>query len=110
LNTALWNVKADKQLVLMDPWYEHLDAWATTAWTGRTADSFHRRFVAFMYIHGGKTPAQQRNILERVKAIGRDAPWWYGPAPGRPESTGPYEWGSDANILATALQDTHMVV
>jgi hypothetical protein len=94
----------------MDPWYEHSDACATNSRTGRTADSFHQRFVAFMYIHGGKTPAQQRDILERVKTIGRDAPWWYGPAPGRPESTGPYEWGSDANILAAALQSTHMVV
>jgi hypothetical protein len=110
LNQALWNVRANTQLMLMDPFHGYVDAWATRNWTGMQGDNYHRRFVAFMYVHGAKDVALQTDLFARIKAIGHDAPWWYGPQPGMPESTGPYMWGNDANVLATALQSTNMVV
>jgi hypothetical protein len=80
LNTALWRKGARRQLCLIDPQFNTLDAWAAASWSVPTiaagrAESFQTHSVAYAFVHGEKAPDAARAIAARVRALPRGASW-----------------------------------
>jgi hypothetical protein len=110
LNTALWNTNATKQLALIPGW-DAFPAWEHQRWDDvPRAETFKHRHVVYIYVHGHKDPAVQEDFLKRIKAIGKHAAWWYGPAPGGSEQEGPFLWSNDTQLLLQAVSSTGYLI
>jgi hypothetical protein len=98
LNYALWNMKATKQLCLMDPNSVLFPVWEAGNWSAVPPDKkmpAPRHLYAFMYLHGAKDSASLQKLLQGIRRVDRHAPWYtIQVCPG-----GSVVWGNSTELL-----------